>query len=355
MDRRDFLKTTSAAAASVAAGATAGEDAVSTASAQASAHSQAPAVQLGALRVVMASSWAADAPGFSAQRLAHRIATVSGGRIAVELLSAADSHAAVDLTFGSAHEHARHHPAFAFFAGLPGSQGLDAAGLSAWLAVGGGQMLWDELAAGFGFKPLLAGHTGPSAGLWSNRALEATSDLAGAKVFAAGLAGDVLRTLGAEVVDVPIDTLGAALAGGRVDAAEWLGPVAAVAPDLRPLADRIYTGAGVMLSGSATVMTVRRPLWDRMDPAQQAILETCAAAEYQATLAELLAHAPFDRHARHQARQLALAREIAGAIERASRDAVERLAATDAVSQRVAGSYQAFRNYMSGEPAGATS
>ena len=336
MDRRGFLKTTSAVAASVAASATAA----------ATAEPAATAIQPGITRVILATSWAPDAPGFSAQRLVQRIETVSDGRIAIEIAADANARDQADLTFGSVHDHTLYHPAFAFFAGLPGAQSIDAPRLSAWLAIGGGQMLWDELAAGFGIKPLLAGHTGPSTGLWSNRALEALSDLTGARIFAAGLAGDVLRTLGADAIEIAPQDLRTALGDGRIDAAEWLGPLAAVAPDLRPLAERLYTTAGLTRNGMALALTVRKDLWDRMNTAQQAIFETCAAAEYQAALVELHAHGLPDRHVTAQARQLPLAREIVLAVDRAASDAVKRLADVDPISQRIADSYNAFRELM---------
>ena len=298
MDRRDFLKTTSAAAASVAAGATAAEAAApSSAAASAATLPVSPAVHLGATRL---SSPPTGAPTRPASRR-------NGWPIASKPFRAGAlpsrwrllrRHATPRIsTFGSTHDHARHHPAFAFFAGLPAASGLDAARLPAWLAVGGGQMLWDELAHGFGFKPLLAGHTGPSAGLWSNRALELISDLAGAKMFAAGLAADALRSLGAEPVSLPPDQLKAGLSDGRLDAAEWLGPLAAVAHDFGHWPSVSTRPPDSTPAGAATVLTIRLEVWNRLDGAQRAILETCAAAEYQATLAELHAFAALDQHA----------------------------------------------------------
>ena len=162
MDRRDFLRTTGAAA--VAAGTT-----VTPAHAIGDAPA-APAVRSGS----GCSRWArsgrsspGSGPGAAgaSHRDGHRRPLSHRGR---------DGNAEADLTYGGAGRHASLHPAFAFFAGLPFGQGLDAAAQHAWLAVGGGEMLWDELAAELGFKPLLAGHTGPSAGVWAGARLETT-------------------------------------------------------------------------------------------------------------------------------------------------------------------------------------
>lgn len=348
MDRRDFLKTTGAVAAGVAAGATAA------ATAEPASQPTAPAIHSGVTHLVLATSWTPDAPGFSAGRLAQRIEMVSGGRFRIEISSGAVGRNGADLIFAGAHEHTRHHPAFAFFAGLPRDLGLDAVDLPAWLTVGGGQMLWDELGADFGIKPLLAGHTGASAGLWSNRPLGAAADFASLKLFATGLAGDVARAIGADPVEVAPLELRAALAGSRIDAAEWLGPLAVVAPDLQPLAARIYE-PGLTPAGMALALTVRRDLWERMDVAEQAMLEVCATAEHHVTLAEARAHAVIASRLALSAQRLPLNSGLAAALDHAAGDVVERLAATDPMSRRIADSHRAFRGLLgTGLPAATT-
>ena len=231
MDRRDFLKTTSAAA--VAAG-----SAAASANATAGDVPVAPVIRSGARLLTLGSQWGPEPAGFGPERLAQRIETATDGRYRIEI---AHGNADDDLTYGNAGRHAALHPAFAFFAGLPFALGLDAAAQQTWLAVGGGEMLWDDLAFEFGFKPLLAGHTGASAGVWAGARLETIADLARATLHAEGLAADVVRTLGATPVQLAAHELRATLADGRVQAAEWLGPPAVVMPDpQQPLAQRLY-------------------------------------------------------------------------------------------------------------------
>lgn len=337
MDRRDFLKTTSAAA--VAAGA-------ASASATAHASAAAPAVLSGARQLTLASSWGADLPGTGADRLARRIETASDGRYRIEIRS--DATAAADLSYGSAHRHAGLHRALAVFAGLPFAQGLDAAALQIWLAAGGGAMLWDELAAEFGFKPLVAGHTGASTGVWAAIRLEGTSDLAGARVHVQGLAGDVLRDLGATPAAIAPEDLRAALADGRLQAAEWLGPLVAGAPDLQPLAQRLYqpgfNGNGALLS-----LDVAKPLWDGMSAAGRTIFEACAAQEYHLSLTDAAAHALIASQVEAPSKwpvRLAWSAGLSGALEQAAAGAVERIAALDPASRRIHDSYQAFRRML---------
>ena len=113
MDRRDFLRTTSAAAMAGAASASA--------AAATEAQLGAPATLSGSRDLILASD-ARDLPGSGADRLARRIETATEGRYRIELASGADA----ELTYGGAWRHAGLHPAFAMFAGLPFSQGLDA-------------------------------------------------------------------------------------------------------------------------------------------------------------------------------------------------------------------------------------
>jgi TRAP-type mannitol/chloroaromatic compound transport system substrate-binding protein len=339
MDRRDFLKTTGAAAA--VAGASAGG------ASAADAQVPTPAILSGSKPLTLAS-YTGDLPGSGADRLARRIETATEDRYRIELVSGADADA--DLTYGSAWRHADLHPAFAVFAGLPFSQGLDASSQQTWLAAGGGAMLWDELAAEHGFKPLVVGHTGPSPGVWSTVRLEAPSDLAGASLHAEGLAGDVLRDLGAVPTILAPQDVRPALADGRLQAAEWLGPLAAAAPDLQPLAQRLYR-PGFNRHGLLLSLDIARPLWDGLSAADRAIFEACAVEAYQLSLTEARAHELIAAQVETPGKwpvRLAWPDRVAEAFDQTTAAAVERMAATDPSARRIHDSYQAFRRLLGG-------
>ena len=185
MDRRDFLKVGGAVAV------TAGGAGAATAQ-------SAPVILPGATELRLTSPDLPDLPGFGPDRLARRLELATGGRYRI----VADSDASTaDLVFGDATRLCDRHPTFAFFARLPLGQGLDTAAHQTWLAVGGGQMLWDDLAAQFGFKPLVAGHTGPSSGLWAARRLETVADLSGTRLHVDGLAVGSFRLV--EALGIP--------------------------------------------------------------------------------------------------------------------------------------------------------
>jgi TRAP-type mannitol/chloroaromatic compound transport system substrate-binding protein len=340
MDRRDFLKTSGAAA--VASGA------VGTAALSAE-HTWAPSAPPhlgGAQRLLLASEATLAPPGFGPERLARRIEVATDGRYRVEITGDTTGS---ELTFGCAGRHAAAHRAFAFFAGLPFAQGLGAPDQHAWLTVGGGQVLWDKLAAGFGFKPLVAGHTGASAGVWATARLERLSDLAGLTIHAeGGLAGDALRALGARPVRVAPHALKLQLAGGQIRAAEWLGPLADVSPDMQPLAQRLYE-PGFHRSGMMLSLEVSKPVWDRMSASDQAIFEACAAQEHHLSLAEARGNALLAARVSAPAKwpvRLAFPDPVGDALDEALADVLESLSAADPETRRVHDSYQAFRHLL---------
>lgn len=341
MDRRDFLKTTGAAA--VAAGATGA--AAQANESEAAGRQPAPATLTGIRVLTLAAEHTPDLVGFGPERLARRIETATDGRYRI---SVQRGSADTDLTFGPSSRHAGLHRAFAFFAGLPFAQGLDAPSQHVWLAAGGGEMLWDDLAAEFGFKPLLAGHTGASAGVWAGARLEQASDLEGAILHVTGLAADAVRALGATPVEMAPHLLKAALVEGRIRAAEWLGPLAAVSPDLQPLTQRLYEPGfhrgGIMLS-----LDVRKPLWDGMSASDRAIFEACAAHEYHLSLADAQAHALIARQVEASAKspvRIAKSERLADALDLALAEVVEGIAAADPEGRRIHDSYQAFRGLL---------
>jgi len=339
MDRRGFL--ISGGAAAVAAGATTGiapAMAAETTEEACPGRAEAPSVRV----LTMAVAPGYDLAGFGADRLANRIALATGGRFRIERIGPA---AAADMRLTDAGWLATLHPAFAFFAGLPLGEGLPSADLDGWLTLGGGQLLWDELARPFGLKPLVAGHTGAGGGLWSSVRLQAAADLVGLPVAATGLAARVLEVMGAEVIDVAAPDLGAALTTGRVRAGEAGGPLPGIAFNLEPLAQCCYR-PGLHPHGAVTALLVASGLWQGLDAADQAIFEACAAAEHRLALAEANMQAALATHVRAAAKwpaRTSLPRSLAEALARVATAVVEEVAGFDAASRRIAASYRAHR------------
>lgn len=345
MDRREFLKSTAAAAAGVTTATAAAETALA-----------APALSQGRRQLRLAMPWA-DAvagPADQAHRLCQRIAQATGGSLSVvPSFEVADGLAAVrageaDLYFASAHDHIESHRGFAYFAGLPGDRGLSPHHLQTWVSLGGGQALWDELAGDIGVKPLLAAHTGARSYLLATERIDSMASLAGRKAHVAGLGRDVARGLGLDPVSIPPGQLSGALQRGEILAAECGGAITSYALGLHTAA-AYWTGTSINRNGTALSLAIRRELWERLTDSEQAAMTAAAAAEYQLSLAEEEAHRHMLFAEPPAERTWPLAAELSHAIRRVADAVVAHAAGADVQTRRINDSYAAYRQSV---PAG---
>lgn len=347
MDRREFLITSSGAAVAAASPATV------QAEEKAPTSPAAPHYSGQAVRLRLAMPWAdtPQGPADAVHGLARRFETMTGGRYRIEIVEGGGVEPDADLVHGSAHDFAALHPAFAYFAGLPGLAGLSAGDFAHWIAIGGGQMLWDDLAGRHGWKPLLAGHSGDAPPLWSREPVTGLQDLAGRRIAAPGLGADVARALGAEALgSLAPHEAAAALADGTVFAVE-AGLLVGLAAGI-PQAARHATGQGLNGRGTALALSVRLPVWEQLPEADQAILAAVAAEAFQLSLAEARVHAPVSRSVL-DALGVTFApwpADVAEALGRVAEATIAHVAGRDETALRIDQSYRAFRAMLS-EPA----
>src|SRR5262249_57031676 len=102
--------------------------------------------------------------------------------------------------------------------------GLTADEIAGWNHFGGGQALWDELSAGFNIKPLMSTNTGVQMGGWFTKEVKGAESYAGLLYRMPGLGGEVLRRLGAVVVNLPGGEITPPLKSGAIDARQSRGP-----------------------------------------------------------------------------------------------------------------------------------
>lgn len=345
MDRREFLTSTGMAAAAGVGGAAPAIDATD-AAATPSPHIAVPQKPL---RLALPQSIETLDTGAAAHLLAHRISTALGEHVKIDVVSVATSGAeavrsgAADLYYGIESDHAGLHPAFAAFAGMPLGEQMDALHHYAWLMAGDGGEAWDELSASFGIKALAAGHTGASQGLYSERILETAADLRGLRIACHGLARDVVAALGAEPVSISRHLPGGSIFALGIDAIETLGvPSTAVA--------HWRHGSGLTPGGMTYALGMSRDLWAGWTRAQQIVVEGIAGEAFARSLAQAAIHrATVTRLGRLRRWPIATAmdEQLEAAIEVASRQTLDHLAATDSLSGRIVASYRAFRSATS--------
>ncbi|HRQ27720.1 hypothetical protein [Hyphomicrobium sp.] len=344
MDRRKFLISTGGVAVAAAAS-TAGAEAVARTS------TPGPAPE-GATVLRLAMPWRdrPHGPAESARRLAQRFQAMTGGRYHLQIAASAED---ADLLHASSHALAHRHPAFSYFAGLPGRAGLAASDFAHWLTVGGGQMLWDDLSADYGWKPLLAGHLGHAPPLWSKAPIARLSDIAGAPLAIGGLGADAARALGAEVQPPGLDAAVRALEDGTIHAAETGGLLTSLGFGVARVA-KFATGSGFTGTGTALALHVRLDTWNRITPEDQAILAAAAEQEFHASVAEDRAHERLARQTLATAFGVTFAAwpaDIAGALDRVAEATIAHVAGYDARAARIDQSYMAFRSAVSGSAA----
>jgi TRAP-type mannitol/chloroaromatic compound transport system substrate-binding protein len=353
MDRRAFLRTSGAAAA---AATTAGVAAAEPTTHAPEAAAPAVAKGLRQWRLAIASPDSVSGPADQARRLAQRIAAMSEGRIGFDVVPAsASGFAAVragdaDLYFGSEHDHLDQHRALAYFAGLPGDRAIAARHLTAWMLVGGGETLWDDLAGDFGIKAMLAGHSGDQPVFLAARRVAAMSELAGNAVAVTGLARDVVRGFGLEPATVATADVAAAMMRGDVLAAELGGALTSHALGVTAAAP-YRVGTSINRHGSAFSLGMRRAFWDSLSSSDQAIFATAAAAELQLALAEDEAHRGLLEPAPDNDRAWPLAAELHRTICRVADAVVAQVAASDPRAQRINAGYMGFRRLIRGDDA----
>lgn len=356
MDRREFLRTTGAAAAAATTATAATADVARTALSSQEGKVAAPAVAKGLHELRLAMPWpdSVAGPADQARRLAQRIGAMSEGRYRIAFVpGAADPFTAVrageaDLYHASENDHLSAHLAFAYFAGLPGDHAIPPQRLLAWLLAGGGQSLWDELAADFGVKAMLAGHLGDQACFVATRPIAQMRELAGEKVCVAGLARDVAHGFGLDPVALAPAHLAQALSRGDILAAELGGAIASHSLGLAGVAP-YSAGASINRHGSALSLGVRRALWEKLSAADQAIFTAAAAAETQLALAEDEAHRRLLYPEPLPERTWPCAHELGRTIARVADAVVAHVAASDRHAQRINAGYVAFRRLAFGE------
>jgi TRAP-type mannitol/chloroaromatic compound transport system substrate-binding protein len=347
MDRRAFLKTTSAVTAAATATGVSAAAVAETVASTSDSMIVSPALATKTRTFIVARPLALDHLEITtaALRLAKRLEAAFGDNTRVIVqptieggLEAVTTGLA-DFYFGLESQHASYHPAFHAFAGLPLGQHLDAARQHAWATEN--RDLWQELSGQFGVVAFPAGQTGQSPGLYAEKLFESAGDLKGARIAVSGLARTVLTTLGAIAVRDGADTPGS-ITAANLDAAEpLLTPFTTVAhwayqPGLNP--------AGLMLS-----LGTRTSLWAKLTLGEQAIVEGIAADAYLAGQSAAIQRATnLDRL--HAARRwpvhTGFPTSVQAALEQASAAAVDDVAAADPLARRIVDSHRAFRSGM---------
>lgn len=350
MDRRRFLKTAALGATGVAAACSPG------AQNQEGEGPAAPAVVRKKRKLKMVTTWPKNLPGLGtgAERVAKRISEMTDGEIDItvyaagELVPAFESLDAVSTGAAEVYNGAEYYwqgksPAYNFFTAVP--FGMTANEHRAWIYHGGGQQLWDQLGARFNVKPIMSANTGVQMMGWFNKEINTPEDLRGLTIRSPGLGGEVMRRLGAESITIPGGEIYQALASGRVDAVEWIGPWNDLSLGFYRVA-KYYYWPGYQEPGSALATGFNLDVWNSFTAPQQAMIEAACAAEDNYTLAEFNANNASALRTLVKEHGVELKRmkpEVMAAIGKVSGEVVREAGQADELAKQIFESFMAAR------------
>ena len=344
MDRRTFLKTSSAAAAGAATASTAGAS-----DAQPTPPEGQPAILSEHIELVAAVARDAATPAerYETDALLSRIKAATGGRIKIvarefenPFQAVRDGDTAIAVVRDGAE--AAIHPELALFGGLPGRRALSPDLLFAWLNAGGGGLFQEAALGEIGLVAFPASHTGASIGLWSRQPLETLADLQ-AMDLRVGLGPEVAAALGRSV----------APGGGATAAVEVAADVSHAAPAMREAGYATWSPAGLYPQGCATMLYLSQAAWYRLGVAEQTAIEAVAHAGYARALAQSavarreVAPALF---AGWGLERRPLGDAIVQAFEHAGAAVIEQMVASSGGAQEAFASYDRFCDLMTGAP-----
>jgi TRAP-type mannitol/chloroaromatic compound transport system substrate-binding protein len=304
----------------------------------------------------MVTSWPKrlPGPGMSAERVAERIAALSGGRLTITVHAAGEvvpAFEVLDAVGGGVAEIGHtasfywqgKQPAAAYFTTVP--FGLTPNEHVAWVEAGGGQALWDELYKPFGVKPFMGGNTGVCMGGWFRREIRSLEDVKGLKIRSLGLGGEVYRRLGATPQTTSPGEILVGLQSGLVDGAEFVGPGSDIALGLYRVAP-IYYGPGFNKPNGTGECIVSLKAWEALDTDMKAVVAHACATEAAFALAEmerLNAEALAALIERHNVQLKEFPRDLVAAARKQAGDVLAELAGRSELARKVHDSYAAFR------------
>ncbi|NWG70108.1 MAG: TRAP transporter substrate-binding protein [Parvularculaceae bacterium] len=301
----------------------------------------------------MVTTWPKDFPGLggAAERVAKFIGELSGGAMSVRVFAAGElvgafeafdavASGAADFYHGAEYYWVGKSKAYPFFTAVP--FGMTATEIMAWTEFGGGQALWDELAAPFNIKAFAAGNTGHQMGGWFKKPITSLEDLRGRKIRMPGAGGEVLRRIGASAVNIPGGEIYSALQSGAIDGTEWVGPWNDQAFGFYREA-KFYYWPGFHEPGAQIALGVNLKVWTGFTEQEKAIVRAACREANQLSLAEYghyNAVALEQLVKDHGVELRQMPDDVMAAIARESKAVLEEIAATDDISRRIFESYK---------------
>lgn len=236
------------------------------------------------VKLEIQSAWPLTMPasGRDAAHFADELKVVSEGSLDAKLYSAgklvpplqifdAVQNGSLDAGYTSPLYVAGRFPAVQLFGGVPfGPGSLEYLG---WIYNGGGLAIWREIYAKQGVVPVPCGLMDAEAGGWYKAEITGVESIAGKKFRFAGLAGEVMKKLGASVVLLGAGDIYPNLERGVIDGTELSMPAIDKSMGFEKVAKNYYL-PGWHQPAAINELIINKAKWDQMTDAQHAAIET---------------------------------------------------------------------------------
>jgi len=349
MKRRDFLKRAGAGAAGAAALGACGPGGEATAT---GGGIDGPEVSW---RMQTSFTPNLDLIHGSAERIADRVSTLTGGKFNIRVYGAGEivpglqvmdavERGTIQCGLTSGYYYIGKHPALAFDTAIP--FGLTTQQTLAWLHYGGGLEMINAVYADFGIVSIPASTTGGQMGGWFRNPVGSLSELAGQRMRIPGIGGEIMARLGVTVQTLAAPEIYPALERGAIDAVEWVGPYDDEKMELYRIAKNYYY-PGWWEPGVTMGVLVNLDEFDELPLAYRELLRTVCHETFCDRMAayDALNPAALDRLInQHGVVVRPYSDDIMEAAWRESNDYLEELSSQNAVFREMYESYVTFRN-----------
>jgi len=340
MDRRTFLKTTTAAAAASTATAS---------TAQGLDFSNIPSIASSRQEFTIAVPAAAHHAEIAAS-LVRDIEIASHGRIILhpteQALPSATKISAgkYDGALGLFPELCNA-PELSLFSGLPGNLSVSPSQLLTWLDAAAGNLFMDEIADEYDLKAFTVSHTGTTTGLWSDQKLTSVQAFKTANSNFTGL-GRLIAAADRPLVHQPSDTKQAQLAEYTCDPLVAIGQIPAQN-------QKIWYRQSVHNQGFTLTLALSQSVWNAISVGDRLIIEHITRAATQRNLAVADNNARFvlpSLLTHRKIEQIPLPGEIAATIEAAAVPITYDAMRQNSIMSRAFDAYSAYNEAVSGIP-----
>ena len=310
-------------------------------------------------RWYMVTTWPPNFPiiGTSCQLFAKKVFEMSGGQLDIKVYGADELIPALEVfeAVSSGTAQAGHGAAYYWTGKVPAAQffttvpfGLNAMEQTAWINHGGGIELWRKIYERFNLRPYISGNTGIQMGGWFNKEINSINDFQSLKMRIPGLAGRILKEVGATPVLVAGGEIYTNLERGVIDAIEWLGPFHDQLMGFQDIADYYYT-PGWHEPGSSLELIVHQEAYDELPVHLQQIVDVCAGYNNDWMMSEMFfknAKALEELNANTDIEIRNFSPETLASLKEATNDTLHSMATKDSEIQEVYSSFQNFKKMI---------